>query len=100
MIVVTGHMNIQSAKRDEAITAMKAVMEATRAESGNVEYTFAADVSNPDRFVLVEQWQDQEAMDHHMATDHLATFLQASADLVGGDVSVVRHDVSESSKLF
>lgn len=76
-IIVTGVIDLDPAKRDAAIEAMNTVMEATRAEDGNESYVFAADVSDPGRFWVTEQWASEEAMAAHMASPHLAEFMGA-----------------------
>lgn len=74
-IIVTGVIDLDPAKRDEAIAAAQEVMKATAAEEGSVAYTFSADLADPGRFHLVEQWASAEAMDAHMQTAHLAEFM-------------------------
>lgn len=100
MIVVAGHLTINPEHRDAAIEAIRTCVAATRAEEGNVDYRYSADIDDPDRLNLVELWESEEAMNTHMATPHLAAFLEAVGAWVGGSVEIVRYDVSGSSKLF
>ena len=74
-IIVTGVIDLDPAKRDDAIAAALAIMEATRAEEGNDAYAFTADLADPGRLHLVEQWASAEAMEAHMETAHLAEFM-------------------------
>ena len=74
-IIVTGVIDLDPAKREDAIAAAVEVMEATRAEEGSVAYTFSADLVDPGRFHLVEEWASAAAMEAHMATAHLAEFM-------------------------
>ena len=76
-IIVTGTIDLDPAKRDSFIEVATECMEATRAEEGNEVYAFTADLSDPGRFYVIEQWASQEAMDTHMATPHLAAFMGA-----------------------
>jgi quinol monooxygenase YgiN len=75
-IIVTGTIDVDPARMDDAVAAALEVMEATRAEAGNDAYTFSADLAVAGRLHLVEQWASQEAMDAHMTTAHLATFME------------------------
>ena len=100
MIVVAGHLTINPDKRDDAVAAIRTCVTATRAEDGNIDYRYSTDIDDPNRLNLVELWESEDAMNAHMGTAHLATFLEASAGFVGGDVEVIRYDVSGSSKLF
>lgn len=78
-IVVTGTIDLDPARRDEAIAAALELMDATRAEEGNEGYTFSADLADPGRLHIVEQWASDDAMQAHLKTPHLATFLQKLA---------------------
>ena len=49
MIVVTGYLTINPAKRAEAETAIKTLVPLTEAEEGCVQYRYAADLLDPDR---------------------------------------------------
>ncbi|HEU5039175.1 MAG TPA: antibiotic biosynthesis monooxygenase [Gemmatimonadales bacterium] len=43
----------------------------TRAEPGNLRYDLYQSVDRPDRFMRLEVWQDEEALELHKATPHL-----------------------------
>lgn len=100
MIVVAGHLTIKPESLDAALEAIRTCVAATRAEEGNIDYRYSTDIDDPTRLNLVEIWEDEEAMTAHMGTEHLATFLGAVGDFVGGSVEIVRYDVSGTSKLF
>jgi quinol monooxygenase YgiN len=75
-IIVTGTIDVDPARMDDAVAAALEIMEATRAEEGNEGYTFSSDLAVAGRLHLVEQWASEEAMDAHMNTAHLATFME------------------------
>ncbi|MBX3284860.1 MAG: antibiotic biosynthesis monooxygenase [Actinobacteria bacterium] len=100
MIIVNGHLTIDPAQRDAAEAAIAAAVAATRAEPGNVDYRFSADLAEPNRINMVEIWQDQAAVDAHMGTDHLAAFMAAIGPCVSGSVSITSYDVSGSTTLL
>lgn len=74
-ILVTGVIDLDPAKRDDAIAAVTECMEATHAEDGCEHYAFSADLSDPGRFYVSEQWASKAAMDAHSASPHLAALL-------------------------
>ena len=49
-ILVTGTIDFDPAKRDDAIAAVTACMAATRAEEGNEGYVFSGDLEDEGRF--------------------------------------------------
>ena len=100
MIIVAGYLIIDPAHRETALAAIATGVTATRAEAGNVDYRFSPDLDDPKRFNLIEQWESEEAMNEHMATPHLAAFLEAIGPCLGGAAEVIRYDISGSSNLF
>ena len=49
-------------------------MEPTRAEAGCLSYVATRDLKTAGRYVFVEEWESQAALDAHMRTPHLRTF--------------------------
>jgi quinol monooxygenase YgiN len=99
-IIVTGTIDLDPAKRDDAIAAALDVMEATRAEEGNEGYTFSTDLADPGRLHLVEQWASEAAMQAHMTTPHLATFMEKMATFGVTAASLTQWRGATPSKLM
>ena len=99
-IIVTGVIDLDPAKRDDAIAAALAVMEATRAEEGAVLYTFSADLTDPGRFHLLEQWASAEAMEAHSKSAHLAEFMAKMGGFGVTRASLTKWDGATGSKLM
>jgi quinol monooxygenase YgiN len=100
MIICTGYLTIDPAKRAEAEAAIATLVAATTAEEGNVEYRYASDLGDPNRINILEIWESEDAMNAHMATDHLAEFMGTIVGFLGGPAEVMRHDVASSTKLI
>ena len=73
MISVADMFGIDAA-RDDLIALMQRLEQQARAEPGCLRYTFAATVADPDTFVLVSEWEDQQAMDAHYRSRAFADF--------------------------
>jgi quinol monooxygenase YgiN len=99
-ILVTGTIDLDPANRDQAIKTFTECMTATRAEEGCEHYSFSADVEDPGRFHVSEQWASQEAMDTHMATPHLAALMGAMGSLGVTGASLTKWDGATASKLM
>jgi quinol monooxygenase YgiN len=99
-ILVTGTIDFDPAKREEAIAAVTAACEATLAEEGCEGYAFTGDLSNPGRFYINEQWASQEAMDSHMQTPHLAALMAAWGTVGVTGASLTKWDGATPSKLM
>ncbi|MCB0971506.1 MAG: antibiotic biosynthesis monooxygenase [Acidimicrobiales bacterium] len=100
MFVVTGYLTIDPAKRGDLEAAVQTAIPAFHQEEGCIDYRFSADLTDPARIMIAEQWADEAAMDAHMAGEAFATFMAAIGPCVAGDVSVVRHEVATSTTLF
>lgn len=98
-ILITGHLDVDPAKRDDFIALTLPLMQATREEAGCEHYTFSGDVEEPTRFYIAERWADQATMDAHSASAHLATFMGSLGGIVTGG-SLTKWDGATSSKIM
>ncbi|MDP1818771.1 MAG: putative quinol monooxygenase [Acidimicrobiales bacterium] len=99
-IIVTGTIELDPAKRDAFIALANDAMSASRVEEGNEGYAFSADLTDPGRFYVAEQWASQEAMDVHMASEHLATFMGAMGTVGVTAASLTKWDGATPSTLM
>jgi len=100
MIIVSGTIVIDPANTERATELTSALMAATRAEPGNRCYGFYADIEQPGRYQLYEEWDTQEAIDAHNASDHFAAFMVASAELGVVSVEVNQFAVSDQKRIM
>jgi quinol monooxygenase YgiN len=56
---------------------MIAMLTATRAEDGCLDYAYAEDVAEPGLIRVFELWRDQAALDAHFQAPHLAAWRAA-----------------------
>ena len=77
MILVEGQVRLAPGEIDRLREAMRAQIEATRAEPGCELYAFSIDVLDPQTLRISERWASQEALDAHMKAPHMAAFGQA-----------------------
>jgi quinol monooxygenase YgiN len=84
VILLSGHLDVDPDQRDTFITACQSLMTATRAEPGCGHYAFSADLDDPGRFHVAEQWADEDAIASHSGSPHMAEFLGAIGPLVRG----------------
>lgn len=94
MILVTGTLVIDPANLDRATALVGPLMEATRAEPGNLGYSFSSTLGDPGRLVISEAWEDQAAIDAHMAAPHFVEFMGAAGELGVTHVEIHQYDVT------
>ncbi|AFA50075.1 hypothetical protein Awo_c33470 [Acetobacterium woodii DSM 1030] len=79
MIKVAAQNNIKADKIDEFIAIAKNLVAETRKyDAGCVRYELLQDVKNPQLLTMLEEWDDQEALNNHLLSQHfkdaMATF--------------------------
>ncbi|MCL2817177.1 MAG: antibiotic biosynthesis monooxygenase [Clostridiales bacterium] len=74
MIIVHAYIEVKNGAAQKFLQAAGKCVEATRKETGNDFYTLYTDCENPLKFVVVEGWKTQTALDAHMKTPHFAEF--------------------------
>ena len=72
MIIVSGKAKLSPGGLSKVQEEMAALVAATRAETGCIDYCFGADVTESDTLVVLEYWASWEALDAHVAQPHLA----------------------------
>ena len=74
----------------------KALVKASRAEAGNISYDLHQEIGNPNRFVFVENWKSQAAIDEHNASEHFQGFVKAIDGKTEAVDIVLMKDVSDN----
>lgn len=77
-------------KAEELQEALLSMLAPSRAEEGCVSYDLFRDRKNPDQFVFVEQWRDEEAIKEHGQAPHMTEAGAKLGGLLGGRPSIVR----------
>ncbi len=92
MITIIAKMPIKEGKMDEAIAAFKGLMANVAGEEGTVLYCLNRDTANPNVLVMVEQYKDKAALDHHSSTPYFKEFFKTSAAFVAArpEMSVLK----------
>ena len=98
MLLLTAFLECAEENRETLRSAAAACAKQTREEPGCLEYRFYEDIENPGKFVFVERWRDEHALDAHLASPHLSVFQQASEPLVN-QRSGVLYTIGESRTL-
>jgi quinol monooxygenase YgiN len=76
-IIVAGTVRVPADKLEGFRPHMLAMLTASRAEDGCLEYSYAQDVAEPSLIRVYEAWRDQAALDAHFQTLHMAAWRAA-----------------------
>ncbi len=73
-----------------------AQIEASRAEPGCLEYTYAIDVADPCLMRVLERWESWQALENHFARPHMLPWRAALASVSVLERNIRAHEVSLS----
>lgn len=99
-IIVAGTIKMNPEKADGAAEIFKSIMIETHKEPGNIDYTFSRDLSDSGTFHIYEKWESQDALDAHLATPHMETFMTAMGDFDVKDAKALKIEVSSEGSMF
>lgn len=98
MIIVSGRVVVKAGALQKLRPVMQAMLSASRAEPGCIEYYYGPDMSDPNAFLVLEKWESWDALDAHFGTPHLKAWRAAlngaglvSRELVAADGDVTRN---------
>jgi quinol monooxygenase YgiN len=99
MLVIAGHVALDPVQREAAVAAAREMMQETRKEPGCISYTFSADLEEPGRFRIFEEWASEDALRAHFASPHMARFQKAVGGLGVREMAVQRYEVAKVAPL-
>ncbi|WP_102349276.1 putative quinol monooxygenase [Bacillus sp. Marseille-P3661] len=82
MMIIHAHIQVNPEHRDEFLEEVKIVIKHSQAEEGNISYQLFEHITEPNTFVMVEEWQDQAAIDYHFGTGHYKAYKQKTGGLL------------------
>ncbi len=88
MIIVEGSARIPDGDWTQAKAAMEAMILASRAEAGCIEYAYSRDLLDPNVLRIIERWKDKAALVSHFAEPHMSVFRAALAEIGPQDLEV------------
>ena len=79
----------RKARRQRVQSTLSDLVATTHGEDGCLRYALHRDRNDSTRFLLVEQWTNQDALEAHFGQPHFTPLLEMAADAVsqpGADV--------------
>lgn len=98
MIAVVAKLTVQEGKEDDFKAAGAEMVAAVKVnEAGRtLQYTLTQNKKTPTEFVFMECYADQDAMDAHGKTPHMAAFGGKIGGLLAGRPEIARLDIVAS----
>lgn len=69
---------------DKLEAVLRASVVPTHAEPGNLHFSLHRGADAPETVIAIERWSSPEALQAHFGTDHIATVMAQTADLMAG----------------
>jgi quinol monooxygenase YgiN len=99
MIVVTGRVRIVAENRARFVEVATEMCRNSRAEDGCSGYRVYSDLEQDERYVFVEEWRDDDALQRHFAQPHTGAFMSALVPLLAEPADVLFHTTASSRRL-
>jgi len=81
MLLIVGTIRLPADGLDAARTSIASMVEASGAEAGCLEYSYAEDVLDRGLIHVTERWIDRKALDEHFESAHIAIWRATWAQL-------------------
>lgn len=94
MIVVHAKMQIQATARTQFLEEMKTLQAASRQEQGNISYELLEHTEQPNTYIMIEVWKDQEAIAAHNASSHFQAFVSQAPQFMAAPLQVQAYEAS------
>lgn len=95
MVVTCVHIRVLPERREEFIEEIRANHLGTVREKGNIRFDVLQQVDDPDRFMIYEVFESEEAVRQHMETSHYRRFRAAVQEWMAEPRRGLRYNIIE-----
>lgn len=97
MMIIHAFIYIKPEHRELFIEKSKHIIEHSQSEEGNISYELFEQTSEPNTFVMLEEWKDLAAIEFHNETPHFKKFIQETGGMFSQPPKVKRFEVIQNS---
>ena len=88
MIIIHAALTVLKEKEEEFLNEVKTLIEASRRESGNMQYDLMKDTETESAYMMIEVWKNQEAVESHNTSEHYVQFGQKAQSFMAAPTDV------------
>ncbi|MHA0857765.1 putative quinol monooxygenase [Paenibacillus sp. CMAA1364] len=88
MIIIHATFNIISNQNEAFMKEIQPLIDASRAETGNISYDLFKSTDKDNVLIMVEVWQDTEAVASHNTSAHFTSFVGMAANFLASPLDV------------
>ncbi|MFC8303357.1 putative quinol monooxygenase [Specibacter sp. NPDC057265] len=96
MYFIVVKFNVKPAYVDQFMELVAPFTESTRAEAGNLWFDWSRSVENPQEFVLIEAFRDDDAASAHVGSAHFKAGLDAMRPALAATPKIISRKVEGS----
>ncbi|GCF95032.1 hypothetical protein NRIC_29230 [Enterococcus florum] len=85
MIIINVLLTVAPEKREDFLVFVENLVNKSRQDEGALFYDCLESLDTKNRFMIIENWRDQAAVDKHNQTDHLINFLNEIDQYIIGE---------------
>ncbi|MDF2036963.1 putative quinol monooxygenase [Cytobacillus oceanisediminis] len=74
MIIIHAGFQVQTDKENDFLAEIHRLIDASRAEEGNISYDLLKDTEKEGSYTMVELWKGMDAVKFHNQTEHFTSF--------------------------
>lgn len=100
MLIVLAEVTLGEGALEEGREAFTAMVTASRAEERCLGYSYAQDILDPSKLVIVEKWVDEAALAFHFSTPHMAAFQAALRELDVTITELAKYQADDGAPLM
>lgn len=90
---VIARFRAKAGKEAELRALLMGLIEPTRREAGCYRYELLVRQEEPGELVFVEEWQDEDALEAHLATPHILAARERLPELLDGEMDLRTYDL-------
>jgi quinol monooxygenase YgiN len=90
---VIARVKARPGKVNELLSVLSSLIEPTRKEPGCFSYELLQNNEDPTDLTLIEEWQNNTALESHFATKHFKDALTKLPNLVAAEPDIRRYQV-------
>ena len=88
MIIIHAGFQVKTELEQEFLNEIKPLIEASRAEQGNISYDLLKDSEKAGAYTMVELWKDMEAVQTHNQAEHFTAFMAKAPQFMAAPTEV------------
>lgn len=95
MIIIHATLTIDTTKEALFLSEITTLLDASRAEEGNISYDLVKQVDKENEFKMIEVWEDMNAVSKHNTSAHFTSFSEKAKDFLIAPIQLSVYDANK-----